>query len=70
MWTCRRWSNTISIGDMLDKLEWPSLETRREKCSIVSLEKDKNLTPAPNLRRTTASHDSHSTQDILHIVMP
>ena len=26
-WTCRRWRN----GDMLDELEWPSLETRREQ---------------------------------------
>ena len=22
-WTCRRWKNTSSVGDMLDKLEWP-----------------------------------------------
>ena len=29
-WTCRRWRNTSSVGDMLDDLEWPSLETRRE----------------------------------------
>ena len=25
-WTCRRWRNTSSIGDMLDELEWPLLE--------------------------------------------
>ena len=30
-WTCWRWRNT-SI-DMLDELEWPSLETRREQSS-------------------------------------
>ena len=30
MWTCRGWRNTSSVGDMLDELEWPSLETRRE----------------------------------------
>ena len=30
-WTCRRWRNTSSVGDMLDELEWPSLETRREQ---------------------------------------
>ena len=61
-WTCRRWRNTSSVGDMLDDLEWPSLETRREQSSLtfffkihsgtVSLDKDKYLTPAPNLRRT------------------
>ena len=65
-WTCRRWRNTSSVGDMLDDLEWPSLETRREQSSLtffykihsgtVDLDKDKYLTPAPNLRRTRASH--------------
>ena len=32
-WTCRRWRNTSIVGDMLDELEWPSLETRREQSS-------------------------------------
>ena len=50
-WACRRWRNTSSVGDMLDKLEWPSLEDRREQSSFaffykihsgtVSLDKDK-----------------------------
>ena len=67
-WTCRRWGNTSSVGDMVDELEWPSLEARREQSSLtffykihsgtVSLDKDKYLTPAPNLQRTRASHDS------------
>ena len=71
-WTCRRWRNTSSVGDMLDDLEWPSLETRREQSSLtffykihsgtVSLDKDKYLTPAPNLRRTRASHESQYTR--------
>ena len=53
-WTCRRWRNTSSVGDVLDELEWPSLETRREQSSLtffykihsgtVSLDKDKYLT--------------------------
>ena len=34
-WTCRRWRNTSSVGDMLDELEWPSLETRREQSSLT-----------------------------------
>ena len=52
-WTCRRWRNTSSVGDMLDELEWPSLEARREQSSLtffykihfgtVSLDKDKYL---------------------------
>ena len=66
-WSCRRWRNTSSFGEMLDELEWPSLEARREHSSLtffykihsgtVSLDKDKYLTPAPNLQRTRASHD-------------
>ena len=28
-WTCRRWRNTSSVGDMLDQIERPSLETHR-----------------------------------------
>ena len=71
-WTCRRWRNTSSVGDMLDGLEWPSLEARREQSSLtffykihsgtVSLDKDKYLTPAPNLHRTRASHDLQYTR--------
>ena len=30
-WTCRRWWNTSSDGDMLDELEWPSLEACRDR---------------------------------------
>ena len=71
-WTCRRWRNTSSVGDMLYDLEWPSLETRRQQSSLtsfykihsgtVSLDKDKYLTLAPNLRRTRASHESQYTR--------
>ena len=34
-WTCRRWRNRSSVDDMLDKLEWPSLEDRRMKSSLT-----------------------------------
>ena len=71
-WTCRRWHNRSSVDDMLDELEWPSLEDRRVKSSLtffykihsgtVSLDKDRYLTPAPNLRSTRASHDSQYTR--------
>ena len=56
-WTCRRWRNTSSVGEMLDELEWPSLESRRERSSLtffykihsgtVSLDKDRYLTKHP-----------------------
>ena len=36
-WTCRRCRNTSSVGDMLDELEWPSLETRSEQSSLTFL---------------------------------
>ena len=64
--------NTSSVGNMLDELEWPSLKTHREQSSVaffykihsgtVSLDKDKYLTPAPNLRRTRASHELQYTR--------
>ena len=67
MWTCRRWKYKSSVGDMLYELEWSSLEDRRVKSltflntrfirGTVFLDKDKYLTPAPNLRRTRTSHD-------------
>ena len=77
-WTCRRWSNTSSVGDMLDELEWPSLEARGEQSSLtffykihsgtVSLDKDKYLTPVPNLKRTRTSHDSQYTRYLAYSV--
>ena len=67
-WTCRRWRNTSSVGEMLDELEWPSLEARRDRSSLllfhkihsgaVSLEKDKYPTPARSLKPTRSSHSA------------
>ena len=34
-WTCRRWRNRSSVDNMLDKLEWPSLEDHRVKSSLT-----------------------------------
>ena len=75
-WTCRRWRNSSSAGDMLDELEWPTLEARREQSSLiffykihsgtVTLDKDKYLNPAPNIRRTRASHESQYTRYIAY----
>ena len=71
-WTCSRWRNTSSVGDMLYELEWPSLKDRREQSSLaffykihsgtLSLDKDKYLTPAPNIRSTRASHEFQYTR--------
>ena len=67
-WTCRRWRNTSSVGQMLDELEWPSLEARRDQSSLllfhkihsgaVSIEKDKYMTPAHSLKTTRSSHSA------------
>ena len=71
-WTCRRWRNKSIVDDVLGELEWPSLEDRRVKSSLtffykihsgtVLLDKDRYLTPAPNFRRTMASHDPQYTR--------
>ena len=70
-WTCRRWRNTSSVGEMLDELEWPSLEARRDRSSMllfhikiysgaVSIEKDKYLTPAHSLKSTRLSNSAQN----------
>ena len=57
-----------SVGEMLDELEWPSLEACRDRSSLllfrkihfgaVSIEKDKYLTPAHSLKFTRSSHSA------------
>ena len=53
---------------MIDELEWPSLEARRDWSSLllfhkihsgdVTIEKDKYLTPAHSLKSTRSSHSA------------
>ena len=67
-WTCRRWRNTSSVGEILDELEWPSLEASRDRSSLllfhkihsgaVSIEKEMYLTPAHSLKSTRSSHSA------------
>ena len=38
-WTCRRWRNTSSFGEMLDELEWLSLEAWRDQSSLLLFHK-------------------------------
>ena len=68
-WTYRRWRNMSSVSEMLDELEWPSLEARRDQsslllfhkihCGAVSIEKDKYMTPAHSLKTSRSSHSAH-----------
>ena len=74
--------NRSRIGDMLSDLEWPSLEARREQSSltffykihssIVSIYKDRYLTPVTATIQTRASKINntqyHRYQS--YIVMP
>ena len=64
-WTCRRWRNTSSFCQMLDELQWPTLETRSDQNSLLffhsgtmSINKDKYLTPSQTTRSTRSSHNS------------
>ena len=67
-WTCRRWRNTSSVGEMLDELQWPTLKAPRDQssllffhkihCGIMSIDKDKYLTLSQSTRSTRSSHNS------------
>ena len=67
-WTCRRWRNTSSVGEMLDELQWPTLEAWRDQssllfihkihCETMSIDKDKYLTTCQSTRSTRSSHNS------------
>ena len=64
-WTCRRWCNTDSVGEMLDELQWSPLEARMDQfsllffhkihCGIMSIDEDKYLTPSQSTRSTRYS---------------
>ena len=58
---------------MLDELEWPSLEPRRDKsslllfhkihCGAVSIEKYKYMIPAHSLKATRSPHNSDALKN-------
>ena len=39
LWTCRRWRNTSSVGEMLSELQWPTLDARRDQSSLLFFHK-------------------------------
>ena len=67
-WACGGWRDTSGVGGMLDELEWPSLEARRDRSSLllfhkihsgaVSMEGDGCLAPARGLGSTRSSHSA------------
>ena len=38
-WTCRRWHNTCSVGQMLNELLWPTLDAQRHQSSLLLFHK-------------------------------
>ena len=38
-WTCRRWRNQSYVGEMLDELQWPTLQERRQQASLTLFHK-------------------------------
>ena len=74
-----RQRNTSSVGEMLNELEWPSLEARRDRSFLplfhkihsgaVSIEKDKYLTPAHSLK-LPGHHTVPNIVGTRHTVMP
>ena len=66
---------TSSVGEVLDELEWPSLEARRDQssllhfhkihCGAVSIEKEKYMTPA-HILKTTGTRSPHIAQNRRH----
>ena len=66
-WTCRRWKKQVVPAtcwtNMSDHPWRPSLKFfDKIHSGTVYLQKDKYLTPAPNLRRTRAFHESQYTR--------
>ena len=67
-WTCMRWHNTSSDGEMLDELQWPTLEAQPDQsslfffhmfqCGTMSIDKDKYLTPSQSTGSTRSSQNS------------
>lgn len=65
-WTCRRWRNQSHVGDMLEDLQWPDLQSRRQQASLtlfykihheqVVIDKDKYLSAVSKVSRSTRSH--------------
>ena len=80
-WTCRRWRNTSSVGEMLDELQWPTLEARRDQysllffhkihCGTMSIDKDKTSTwPRLRVQDLPGHHTTHSIVGPRLILIP
>ena len=34
-WACRHWCNQSHVGEMVDELQWPELQERRQQASLT-----------------------------------
>ena len=69
-WTCRRWHNTSHVGEMIDDLQWSTLEKRRTNSSLtlfykihnnlVDIDRDRYLSTSNSTRYS--GRLSHSQQ--------
>ena len=65
-WACRRWRNQSHVGKMLNELQWPKLQERRQQASLtfsykihnnlVITDKNRYLFEAGRDNRSTRSH--------------
>ena len=65
-WACTRWRNQSRVGEMLDELQWPELQERRQQASLTSfykihnnlvvIDKNRYLSEAGRGNRSTRSH--------------
>ena len=77
--TSRRWRNTSSVGEMLDELQWSTLEVQRDQssliffhkinCATMSIDKDKHLTRLKE-QDLPGNHVTHSILGHRLKVMP
>ena len=56
-WTCRMWRNTSHVGEAL-RDQSSLLFFHKIQCGIISIDKDKYLTPSKRTRSTRSSHNS------------
>ena len=75
-WTCRRWRNQSHVREMLEELQWPDLQERRQQVSLslfykihhnlAVVDKNRYLSELGGGSRRTRSHpfQYHHTCDI------
>ena len=66
-WTCRRWHNTSHVGEMIDDLQWSTLEKRRTNSSLTLFYKILRLINQPDILEDYQTHNS-MTDRLHHLI--